>query len=105
MGENAWGSRKYHPGQFAQRTRVLKRDPICRCTGCAQCSTRGCFQPSTNDDHIVPLSLGGNADVNDDTNHAGMCHSCHARKSSQEAAKARKKITNKHPLEKHPGLI
>lgn len=73
----------------ASRTRraaVLARDPICRCPGCRACTTSGCQRPSTEDDHVIPVFMGG---TDAPGNHAGKCSSCHKVKSQLEAALAR----------------
>jgi hypothetical protein len=44
-------------------------------------------------------------DVHDDRNVRGMCRVCHAWKSGQEAAAARRKFSTKRESERHPGLL
>ena len=51
------------------RLRVLKEEPFCRV----------CKAPTTEVDHIIPLSQGG---TNARSNLQGLCKSCHSRKSS-----------------------
>jgi 5-methylcytosine-specific restriction enzyme A len=107
MGAHPWGRRK-PPGSWAQRRRILTRDPVCRCAGCPRCTPSGCTQPSTDDDHIVPIHLGGSQDTADDSNHQGLCRPCHDHKSRLEAQAARAaapRVTTRRPPEAHPGLL
>lgn len=65
----------YHRGYggqawAAKRTRILTRDPLC--TDCRS-------KPSRHADHVVPKAAGGS---DDDANLAGVCHSCHSRKTA-----------------------
>ena len=85
----------------AMRALVLADDPVCRCTGCPQCTPTGCTRPSTDDDHIIPRSEGG---TDHRGNRRGVCHPCHEHKSRQEAARGRRRLSTKRPTEKHPGL-
>ena len=87
----------------ALRRRILARDPVCRCPGCRECTPTGCEQASTDDDHVVPLSLGGS---DAEANHQGMCNPCHKVKTGREAAaaKARRRGVLRRPAERHPGL-
>jgi len=65
------------------RPRILRRDPICRCS-MADCPVHrgwdGCTRPSTDVDHIVPKPNGGD----DDANLQGLCHECHSYKTAKE---------------------
>ncbi|TFD27508.1 HNH endonuclease signature motif containing protein [Cryobacterium cryoconiti] len=70
------------PRSKTQRDRILARDPICRCPGCARCTQHGCTQPSTDDDHVLNVGRGG---TEDDSNHQGLCSPCHKRKTQLEA--------------------
>lgn len=84
------------------RDLVLREEPICGCPGCAECTPAGCGRPSTDDDHLVPLSQGGS---DDRSNHGGKCHPCHELKSKAERlAGIRNRIGAKRPPERHPGL-
>lgn len=62
-------------GRRWQRLRmmVLRRDPICRWPGC--------IETSTDADHIVPKSEGGDDSMG---NLQGMCHAHHSRKTRRE---------------------
>ena len=53
------------------RSAILHRDPIC--TDCHQA-------PSTEADHIIPLSRGGGWSL---ANGQGLCKPCHSRKTLQ----------------------
>ena len=59
------------------RKQVLAEEPTCRI-----CTVR----LATECDHIKPKSKGG---TNDRANLQGVCRSCHAEKTAQEAAEAR----------------
>lgn len=54
---------------------VLRRDPIC--------TVPGCIEPSTDADHIIPKSEGGDDSME---NLQGMCHRHHSRKTRRENA-------------------
>ena len=68
---STWASRKL-------RAQVLAEQPIC--------AWPGCNAPSTQDDHIVPLHLGGS---DDRANHQGLCNSHHTEKTLLEARAAK----------------
>lgn len=104
MGANPWG-RRYIPGQSAQRRRVLARDPVCTCPGCEKCTPTGCSRPSTEDDHLVPISQGGDSSTVVDDNHGGKCVPCHKHKSRKETEAARWALRPQRPSERHPGMI
>lgn len=70
------------PRSAAQRARILARDPVCRCKGCAKCSSAGCSRPSTIDDHILNKARGGS---DDDSNRQGLCRLCSDVKTQLEA--------------------
>lgn len=88
-----------HPGstrlQRKQRSDILKRDPVC------YLRFPGCTDASTVEDHVIPLSQGG--DRWSYSNRRGACTSCHNIKTQQEAQAARKTRTRTTP--KHPGLL
>ena len=67
-------------GRRWQRLRmmVLRRDPIC--------VVAGCIEPSTDADHIIPKSQGGDDSME---NLQGMCHSHHSRKTRLEGRAGR----------------
>jgi 5-methylcytosine-specific restriction endonuclease McrA len=68
---------------------ILARDPLCKiaffCKGLA---------PSTEADHIVPLSAGGDWSMR---NGQGACHRCHSHKTATETAHK-----PQHPLQITP---
>lgn len=64
----------------AQRARILRRDPVCRCLGCRE-HGGPCAAPSTEADHVVPLSRGG---AHDEGNGQGLCRPCHRHKTFAE---------------------
>lgn len=69
------------------RARILARDPIC--VHCLKQDPPR-VSASTEVDHIVPLSKGGDYS---DENLAGLCHDCHAEKSARErGAKPKRRI-------------
>lgn len=93
-----WASSN-HPGstrrQRKQRADILTRDPIC------YLQYTGCTQTSTIEDHVIPLSQGG--DRWSYSNRRGACATCHNIKTQQEAAAAR--LSTKRPAPRHPGLL
>lgn len=76
--DNRLSASKRGYGRVWQRLRlmVLHRDPFCR-----DYFGIGCHDPSTQVDHIIPRSRGG-----DDTmeNLQGLCAACHSRKTVAE---------------------
>lgn len=92
-------STSQHPGstrlQRKQRADILRRDPVC------YLRYDGCTITSTIEDHVIPLSAGG--DRWSYTNRRGACTHCHSIKTQAEAAAAR--AAKRHrPTEPHPGL-
>ncbi len=84
--------------------RIIRRDPTCRCPGCARCwpgpgVLEKCRRPSTDADHI------GDRMDHRDINLLGKCGPCHAKKSSDEgnAAKAEKRKPSGFFDERPPG--
>lgn len=55
------------------RKMVLAQQPICR--------VDGCWEPSTEVDHILPRRRGGTDDLD---NLQGLCKACHSRKTVKE---------------------
>lgn len=64
----------------AVRNYILQRDQLCR-----HCGQR----PPTVADHIVPVAEGGSHDP--DLNGQGLCDPCDAVKTSQDAARGRRR--------------
>jgi 5-methylcytosine-specific restriction protein A len=87
-----------HPGstrrQRKQRADILARDPAC------YLNYDGCTHTSTVEDHVIPLSQGGDRWAY--SNRRGACTHCHNIKTQQEAQAAR--VSPKRPVPKHPGL-
>jgi 5-methylcytosine-specific restriction endonuclease McrA len=106
-------ARRQARGQNNQRLhhRVLQEQRVCGCGGCVACTYDGtsarltegerCNAASTEVDHVVAFSEGG---TDDRSNLRGLCHWCHAQKTSDEAlrGKARKRGVGR---EQHPGLL
>ena len=81
----------------ALRQATLERYPTCTCTGCRHHDSP-CTHASTDADHTTP--------GDDHTQLAGLCHNCHATKSSAEgnAALARARASARRTPPPHPGL-
>jgi 5-methylcytosine-specific restriction endonuclease McrA len=91
----AWRTDPLPRGWERIRARILIRDGG-RCTVTLQDGTR-CTAPATDVDHI-----NGHAD-HSDANLRAICGWHHRRKTSAQANKARKRVTQRYPSEKHPG--
>ncbi len=76
------------------RRAILRRDPTCPCGA-----------PATEADHVVPVAEGGS---HDQANGQGLCSSCHAAKTRDEAARGRQRWRRRAPKARpsapHPGL-
>lgn len=87
-----------HPGstrqQRKQRAEILQRDPVC------YLQYDVCTQVSTVEDHVIPLSQGG--DRWSYSNRRGACPPCHNIKTQQEARAAR--LSPARTQAPHPGL-
>lgn len=59
----------------------------------------GCTRHSNEDEHVIPLHLGGTDDL---SNHRGACTSCHKKKTQSEAQQARP--SRRRQPEPHPGI-
>jgi 5-methylcytosine-specific restriction protein A len=79
------------------RAAILRRDPHCRIR------LEGCTTVSTEADHVVPTSEGGSHSVG---NGQGACASCHAKRTQQQAARARARQRARliRRPQRHPGL-
>lgn len=61
-----------------------------------------CVYPGADVDHIKPLSHGGTDDL---SNLQLLCLWHHKQKTAKEAAAKRKPRTERHPPERHPGML
>ena len=77
------------------RERIFKKQPLC--VLCLAMNPQR-VSKSVVVDHIVPLHLGG---MDTDDNRQGLCHDCHAEKTSQEA---RYRASNPDYRKKKPSL-
>ncbi len=67
---------------------ILRRDPYCRI-----CKTAYAEEV----DHIVPLSQGGHPTAQ--SNLAGVCRACHAKKSREERGGGKGHVNRPHPAQ------
>lgn len=106
MGWETSKRRKDPPGWSSVRKTVIAR-------ALGQCeqslsprdlpqSTIRCSYPGTEVDHIINLAAGGTDHLD---NLQLLCHWHHNQKTQAEASKNRVRRTERHPGEKHPGLI
>lgn len=65
-----WRWRKY-------REQFLREHPLCKA-----CELRGQLAPSTDVDHISPVSGPDDPLFWDPTNHQALCHACHSSKTA-----------------------
>ena len=72
MSRETYGRIGGRPGR-RRREALLHRDPVC--------ATPGCFAPSEQMDHVVPLFEGG---AESEDNMQGLCAPCHAAKTAGE---------------------
>lgn len=77
-------ARGFGSGWDRKRLVILKRD----CGLCQVCLKAGRIEKATQVDHIVPRGEGG---TNDEDNLQSICDDCHATKTAQESARARKR--------------
>ncbi len=98
--------RKDPPGWKAKRQVVIAR-------ALGQCeqslsphdlpqATIRCSYPGTDVDHIINLAKGG---TDDPANLQLLCTWHHKQKTAREAQANRPKRTERHPGEKHPGIL
>lgn len=72
-----------HKWRTKIRPRILRRDPICRCTNPDCPVHRGrvsCTRPSQHVDHIIPKPEG----TDDASNLQGLCDGCHSHKTASK---------------------
>lgn len=85
-GWDTWKAKNPHASSYSSpawrslRARVLKEEPVCRVCG---------VNPSTQVDHLLPVAEGGSFFARD--NCRGICRSCHAKKSSSEGGRGKKR--------------
>lgn len=92
----AWQSKRDLPPDWdTRRARILKRDGY-------QCRwmTDGirCNRPANQVDHI------GSKHDHSDANLRALCEWHHSKRTSAQGNAARKRVSQLHPKEKHPGL-
>lgn len=95
-----WQGSSSHGFPPATRARILRRDPVCRCSGCRY-HVGLCAAPSTDADHVVSVARGGSHDLG---NGQGLCRRCHQAKTTREAIDARTGAPRRREPEKHPGM-
>ena len=90
------GRKKHVPTKL--RNQILNRD-----NHTCKIQKPGCTHTATEVDHITNIRQGG---TNYSDNLQAVCHTCHKRKTQQEAAQARAKNRRsaQYPQEKHPAL-
>lgn len=98
--------RKDPPGWSSIRKLVIARaqgqcEYLPPATGPHQTSTR-CSYPGKDVDHIINLANGGTDTLD---NLQLLCDWHHKQKTQAEAKRNRKPRTERHPGEKHPGII
>jgi 5-methylcytosine-specific restriction protein A len=94
---NSNRARRLPPNWAAIRQRILRRDGW-RCTWVEHGSNIRCAAPATEVHHI-------NADDDHSAaNLASLCSYHHHKVTSAEANAARHSVSNRRPLEQHPGL-
>ena len=71
--------RGYDAQWVRYRRMFLAEHPLC-----AECTQRGERVRATDVDHIVPVSGPGDPLFWEPTNHQGLCHSDHSRKTARE---------------------
>lgn len=84
----------------ARRRHVMRRDGG-RCAVIQPDGTR-CQLPATTVDHIRAVREGGSHELE---NLRAICQWHHRKKTSAEGNRARKRVTQQHPREPHPGII
>ncbi len=89
----SWRTSPLPKGWKAIVERIKKRDPWC-----VMCLEVGKHTPTYTADHI------GRNDVHEDWNLRGLCKWHHGKRTSAQANAARKRVSQKRPPEKHPGL-
>lgn len=88
----------------AVRAAILKRDRVCRCSGCVCCTPAGCGERSVEADHRTPFVVCRRAGVDPDTidNGQGLCVACHAEKTRGEQREGRERMRGRRTPRLHP---
>jgi 5-methylcytosine-specific restriction protein A len=95
--------RKDPPGWSATRKAVIDRaDGQCQHIPEGETQTQRCYLQGTDVDHIVNVAQGGSEELD---NLQLLCTWHHKQKTAKEAAANRVKRTERHPGERHPGLL
>jgi len=95
--------RKDPPGWAAIRQVVIKRAmSVCQHLPQGGQASERCHLQGTEVDHIVNLAQGGSESLD---NLQLLCAWHHKRKTALEASANRPRLTERHPGERHPGLI
>jgi len=104
-----WSSSNRRPdpkGWSATRKQVIARaQGVCQHHPLATESSPNphrCYLQGTEVDHIVNLAQGGSEELD---NLQLLCEWHHKQKTSKEASANRVRRTERHPRERHPGLI
>jgi 5-methylcytosine-specific restriction protein A len=87
------------------RAEILRRDPVCVCTGWCGRHPGRCTAPSSIADHIVPHAEHGTDDL---SNGQGLCSPCHDVKTRAEIARGKFRVSKaaaRRDPEPHPGRL
>lgn len=68
--------RGYTPEWDKYRLMYLKEHPLC-----VMCESKGIYKPAKIVDHIIPIDGGGDVLFWPQSNHQGLCTSCHSHKT------------------------
>lgn len=104
MPANTSWSGKHLSFTPSDRARILRRDPVCKCSGWCGQHNGPCTNPSTIADHTLAQAAGGAHDWR--TNSQGLCSPCHDIKTETEKTAGRIRNGKRRPPDtaKHPGL-
>lgn len=84
LGHSPRRPRLYDRRRWRDRLRklVLARDPLCKIQVLCGAGVNGLPALSTEADHIIPISRGGDESME---NLQGACHACHSHKTASES--------------------